>query len=246
MSSSSASVGKFLTLNTLAYPKDAYDRNITWKSSDTSIATVTGQITNNQQGKVYCKKSGTVTITASSGDKSKSVNISCKDTVSLTTYQFKLFVASGQNDSGYFDFETTGAAKDVTVTSTNTSVATVNVLGVSGTTGRIRVNPVNYGSTTIKFTPANGTSAYLDITVDKYELILTKNYATVVTTCKWTTTSFSLKHNGTTIDYDYILINGKKYGGKYVSMQLSSSSAIVSVGGVEYNAYITHAENNQC
>lgn len=53
-------------------PDDATDKTVTWKSSDTSIVSVTNE------GKVSAVKEGTATITASSGDKTASCKVTVK------------------------------------------------------------------------------------------------------------------------------------------------------------------------
>ena len=58
----SVSIGESETLTATVYPDNATDKTVIWKSSDESIATVS-------DGKVTALKEGTVTITATAGEK---------------------------------------------------------------------------------------------------------------------------------------------------------------------------------
>ena len=70
----SVTVGKKITLKATALPQTANNKTVTWKSSNTSVATISSK------GIVVGKKAGTVTITATAKDGSKK-KASCKVTV---------------------------------------------------------------------------------------------------------------------------------------------------------------------
>lgn len=67
--------GKSKTLTATITPSDTTDKNITWKSSDDSIATVSST------GEIMAKKAGTVEITANtSNGKTNTIKINIKET----------------------------------------------------------------------------------------------------------------------------------------------------------------------
>ena len=76
LKTTSLTVGDTATLNVKISPADATNQNITWTSSDTSVATV-------KKGKVTAKKAGTVTITAKSNN---GKTASCKITIKNQTH----------------------------------------------------------------------------------------------------------------------------------------------------------------
>lgn len=71
----SLEAGKSQTLTATITPSDTTDKNITWKSSDDSIATVSST------GEIMAKKAGTVEITANtSNGKTNTIKINIKET----------------------------------------------------------------------------------------------------------------------------------------------------------------------
>ena len=71
-------IGENEKLTAIITPSNATDKNVTWKSSDESIATV------DSTGEVIAKKSGVVTITATtSNGKSSTITINVKEPVKL-------------------------------------------------------------------------------------------------------------------------------------------------------------------
>lgn len=72
----SQNVGDSLTLYPTVYPDDATDKSLTWRSSNTSVARVSG---NDYSGTVSCRAAGTATITVRSV-----ANSSAYDTVRVS------------------------------------------------------------------------------------------------------------------------------------------------------------------
>lgn len=111
------------TLKVSYYPSNTTDsKAVTWSSSDTSVATVTG-------GKVYAKKNGSAVITAKVGQHTatcKVTVISRLKSISLNKKELGIIKGSTAKLSVSYDPADTTDSKAVTWTSSNTSVATVS------------------------------------------------------------------------------------------------------------------------
>ena len=75
------SIGETKTVTARVYPSNATNRNVTWTSSNTSIATVSN-------GNITGVGTGTVTITATAGGKSASVTVEVTNAGSGTTCRY--------------------------------------------------------------------------------------------------------------------------------------------------------------
>lgn len=114
-------VGGTKTLKGTTNPKN---QTLTWKSSDTSIATVSSS------GKVTAKKAGTVTITASFKYKNKTYKATCKITVKKPKVALNKTSASVTvGNSLALKATTAPSSASVTWKSSDTSVATVSSTG---------------------------------------------------------------------------------------------------------------------
>ena len=130
-------VGSSLSLTATVYPSDAADKSVTWSSSNTSIATVSGS------GVVTAVGAGTAIITAKTNDG----NYTAGCTVTVILHQTgvaldksTLSLEIGDN-STLTVMVSPAIGKSVTWSSSNTSVATVSSNGV--------VTAVNAGTATI-------------------------------------------------------------------------------------------------
>ncbi len=195
-SSATLKVGDTKTLSVTYNPSNTTDsKTVTWKSSNTSVATVSSS------GKITAKGAGTATITATCG----SCTATCKVTVekavtamSMSTQKVSMKVG-GKNTMKLYD--NTGAAinnKDVVWKSSNTSIATVDSSGV--------VTAVSDGTVTIYASSADGTvstSCVVTVAVAATETTTTKKTVTTdtkkeeVTTTKNSETATPVKKNET-------------------------------------------------
>lgn len=153
---SSLGIGKSETLTATIFPTDAFDKSLTWNSSDTAIATV------DQNGKVTGKTDGTVTITATAKDGSgksasctytilplvNSVTLN-KDSTELNIAETETLTAIVLPDEAY--------DKTLTWSSADSSVASVDQNGV--------VTAKTSGTTKIKAIANDGSGTYDTCTV---------------------------------------------------------------------------------
>ena len=148
--------GKTSTLTVTPSPADATVTNVTWKSSNTSVATV-------DNGKVTAVKKGSATITATTAN---GVKATCKVTVTpapvevtgVSLNKSTMSLAEGTTGRLTATVKPSDATNDsVTWSSSNTSVATVS----SGGT----VTAKREGTATITVTTYNGKTATCKVTV---------------------------------------------------------------------------------
>ena len=138
-------VDEKVTLTATITPSSLADQDIIWKSSDTNIASVGGS-----SGVVRGVGEGTATITAKI--RGKDIVASCTVTVKLGVFSVKTNTAEetvyiGQSRNIYINVESKKAPnREVTVTSSNPSVATVSI-------GKYENNP---NSTSIGYATVNG------------------------------------------------------------------------------------------
>ena len=146
------------TLTATVTPADAKNRNVSWKSSDTSVASV------DQSGKVTAVKAGTATITVTTED--GGYQATCRVTVNEDRRVTGVKVSPSTATMYVGDSRTLVATvepanaenKNVSWTSSDTSVASVDQSG--------KVTAVKAGSATITVTTAEGGhKATCDITV---------------------------------------------------------------------------------
>lgn len=158
----SVNVGKSITLKATITPNNASNKAVTWKSSDTSIATV------DQNGKVTGKKAGqvTITVTTKDGNKTATFKVTVKDPkVTKITISGANKVTEGQSIRLTANVAPNDATnKKVKWSSSDTSIATVdqngNVKGVKA--GKVII--------TAEATDGSGVKATYEVTVNKKEV----------------------------------------------------------------------------
>lgn len=166
--STSIDVGGTTKITATINPSEASNNNITWGSSDTSIATV------NSNGVVTGKKAGTVDIVASCDGKTATAKVTVKNVEATSikiTGSKNIFYTNYTNSSSlnvtlsttFTPSNTTN--KTVTWSSSDTSIATVNSSGVVTAKKKI-------GKAVITATTSNGKKATYTITVRKRILVV--------------------------------------------------------------------------
>ena len=154
--------GKTLTLTATVTPTNATNKNVTWKSSNTKIATVDGN------GKVTAVAAGTVTITCTAiADKSKSAT--CKITVTnpavkvtkLSMNKTSVDLLKGKTVQLKVTVTPSNATnKAVTWTSSNKKIATVTSNGL--------VKAVGTGTVTITAKAKDGSGKKVTCKINVY------------------------------------------------------------------------------
>jgi uncharacterized protein YjdB len=134
-----------VTLKATVSPSDATDKAVTWKSSNTKVASVSSN------GKVTAKKVGTATITCTTKDGKKTYT--CKITVKTPVTKVKLSktkatLKKGKSVKLKATVTPSKAYQKVTWKSSNTKVATVSSSG--------KVTAKKKGTATITCTAADG------------------------------------------------------------------------------------------
>ena len=146
-------VGKKQTLTATVLPADATNKNVTWVSSDTSVATVENGVVT-----AIGKGTATITVTTEDGGYTATCEITVKIPVSSVTLNPTSTALVVGNTKQLTATVAPANADDSTVTwkSGNTNVATVDQTG--------KVTAVGVGTTTITAT-AGGKSATCTVTV---------------------------------------------------------------------------------
>ncbi|MCI8489168.1 MAG: hypothetical protein HFJ04_02770 [Lachnospiraceae bacterium] len=132
-------------------PANATDKKVTWKSSNTKVATV-------KNGKITAKRKGSAKITATAGGKS----VTCKVTVKtaprkITVTPKTKSLKKGKTFTIKVKLPKNTASNKITFTSKNKRVATVSAKG--------KVKGVKKGKTTITIKTFNNKKATVKVTV---------------------------------------------------------------------------------
>nr|WP_294582773.1 Ig-like domain-containing protein [uncultured Anaerotignum sp.] len=161
------SVGEGNELQATVTPKNATNQKVTWKSNDTTIATV------DENGKVVAQKPGnaTITVTTVDGNKTATCEVIVKETpvavtgVGLNTNKVELSVGEGNKLVATVTPEA-AANKEVTWSSNNPEVATVEQDG--------KVVAQKPGNATITVTTKDGNkTATCEVTVKETPVAVT-------------------------------------------------------------------------
>jgi len=216
-------IGGTSTLNATVVPTGSA---ITWKSADTSIATVSG-------GKITAVAAGSTTVTASITVNGKSYTASCtvkvtKPGITLNNSTLSLYVGG----SSTLTATTVPSGQTVTWKSDNTSIATVSggkvtavAAGTANITATITVNGTNY-SATCKVTVTKPSITLNNSTLSLYVAGTSTLTATTVPSGQ----SVTWKSDNTSI--------ATVSGGKVTAVAAGTANitATITVNGINYSA----------
>ena len=158
--------GASMQLSATISPNNATNKNVTWNSSDTSVATVSNS------GLVTAKAAGSATITCKAAD-SSGEQATCSVTVKaaaieptdITISPLSRTITVGESFYASYTLTPSNATTTVTWSSDNTSIATVTQTG--------QVKGVGEGYTYINVTTANGKTSWFKITVNAATVYVT-------------------------------------------------------------------------
>ena len=180
--------GNTSTLTVTYNPTDAEGKSVTWKSSNTSVATVS------TSGLITAIASGTATITATSTNgKTATCTVTVTNPVSsISLNQASLNLTKGGTSTLTVTYNPADAdSRSVTWKSSNTSVATVSSSG--------KVTAVASGTATITATSANVKTATCTVTVTNPVSSISLNQASLNLT-KGGTSTLTVTYNPTDAD----------------------------------------------
>ena len=247
--------GKSETLVATIKPDDATDKAIIWSTSDATIATVEG-------GKVSALKEGTSTITAKAGNKSATCTVKVSSSsipvngVSLNKVSLSMDVGNSQTLTASVS-PSYATNKEVTWSSSNTSIATVSSSGVitakAAGTATITVKTKDGGKTaSCKVTVSASSVPVTGVSLNKTSLSMTVGNTQTLTatitpsnaTNKEVTWSSSNTSVATVSSSGVVTAKAvgtatitvkAKDGGKTATCSITVKAATVSVTGVSLN-----------
>ena len=209
--------GKTVTLTATVSPSTLADKSVTWKSSDTKVATVT------EDGKVKGVKYGTATITCTS---STGLSATCKVTVGGVVLDKTVAYVKKSKTVTLTPtiYPTTLTDKSVTWKSSDETVATVSTAG--------KVKGIKYGTATITCTSnATGLSTTCKVTVGNVTLsksaVAIKKGKSLTLTAKVypsTLTDKSVKWESSNTKYVTVSSDGKVTGVKVGTATITCTS----------------------
>jgi Bacterial surface proteins containing Ig-like domains len=146
--SATLEINETRTLTATVAPSNATNKNVTWSSSNTNVATISSS------GVVTAKAAGTttITVTTTDGNRTATCTVTVNPPASSALYldKYSVFLLPGETIN-LLAYDDTGTAVHATWSSSDTSVATVNINGVVTSRG-------GYGTTIITARHGNNTA----------------------------------------------------------------------------------------
>ena len=160
------------TLTATVLPATATNKTVTWSSDKTDVATV------DSNGKVTAVAEGTATITAKAGDQTAECAVTVTAAVALTGISLDketLSLAEGKSETLTATLEPEGAKADITWSSSDTGVATVDsngkVTAVAAGNAEITATAGAHKATcTVTVTEADKISFFVDSSEADFEV----------------------------------------------------------------------------
>ena len=160
------------TLTATVLPENATNKTVTWSSDKTDVATV------DSNGKVTAVAEGTATITAKAGEQTAECAVTVTAAVALTGISLgkeTLSLAEGKSETLTATLEPEGAKADITWSSSDTDVATVDsngkVTAVAAGNAEITATAGAHKATcTVTVTEADEISFFVDSSEADFEV----------------------------------------------------------------------------
>ena len=147
-------IGETFQLEATVSPSNATDKAVTWSSSDSGVATVSG-------GTVKAVAKGTATITATAGGKSASCSVTCKERPKVQSISFgkdSYVIPVGTSEQLTISYAPADAVNTTFIwTVSEPEVARVDESGV--------FTALAPGEVTVTVTADNGVSASVKVTI---------------------------------------------------------------------------------
>ncbi len=229
-------VGDTSSINYSIEPENATNKKISFNTSDKNIAGF------NNEGKIVGVRSGTATISLkSSNGVEATINVTVKEKP-IDVTKVKISKSSITIDKGTDTtidahvIPTNATNKDITWSSSNEKIATVNNGKITG---------IDVGEATIKATSSNGKEATCKVTVkEPYDKPIVDNYPQYQTIASYS--SDTLKYRGLVVDgHDFVLVwvkdpykqfiaahpnYGKKHGAQTILSECGNKGFVATNG----------------
>ncbi len=234
------------TLTATVSPSNATNKNVIWKSSNTSVATVSN-------GKVTALKAGTATITVTTDDGGKTA--ACQVTVNARIYNVEsvsldktsITLTEGDSETLTATVSPSNATnKNVIWKSSNTSVATVNngvVTALKAGTATITVTTEDGGKTATCQVTVNARIYNVEsVSLDKTSITLTEGDSQTLTATVYPANATNKKVSWKSSDESIATVNN----GKVTALKAGTATITVTTedGGKTAACQVTVNENH--
>ena len=219
-------------------PTNATNKNITWKSSNTSVAIV------NSKGEVTARKGGTAVITATVDGVSANATIYVNSVIPVSNIVInKSFLDLEVGDTYMLKatiYPTNATNKNVTWRSSNTSVATVSSSGkvAAKNTGKALISATADGFTTSIWVYVENNSSNLTYCKQKTE---TDYFINIEEKNKYSNNSYTLEYYDKNMKNATVINAGYLYDSQYDSIRsYFNNPQVTMVASLDYLDYLPY------